>query len=59
MVRVAVATPEKSPEFERLTLFLRHWYVRLVPVAVTEKVVELPAQTALDAGWLLIEGAML
>jgi hypothetical protein len=59
MVRVAVVTPEKSPPLERLTLFLRHWYVRLVPAALTEKVVELPAQTVFDAGWPPIEGGML
>jgi len=40
--------------------FFLHWYVRLVPVAVAEKVVDAaPLQTVLLAGLEVIEGSEL
>jgi hypothetical protein len=39
--------------------FLRHWYVRSAPVAVTEKLADWPAHLLIPAGWLVICGAAL
>src|SRR5438093_702913 len=39
------------------TPFFRHWYVRAVPVAVTEKFAVLPTQTVWAAGCPVIPGA--
>ena len=36
-----------------------HWYVRPVPVAVTQNVASAPSQTAVFAGWVLMAGDVL
>jgi hypothetical protein len=41
------------------TPFLRHWYVRVEPVAVRLNVVVEPEQTVCADGWLVMDGGVL
>ena len=38
---------------------LYHWYVKLVPIASTLKLADVPAHVVTSAGWVIIDTAVL